>query len=101
MKPQWLALVLPLSVVNVLVGLTSANAQETQETKFLCGAWRVTPITVAQTSHGEVPIIYWVSDWVNDPKSNLTPQSRCEIVSENFQRAYDRGQLRGSIPIVR
>lgn len=94
MKPKWLTLAWFGSCASLLALVNSVNARETQETKFVCGAWRDTPMTVAQTPRGDVPVIYWVSDWVNDSDSDLSPQNRCEIVSENFQQAYDRGELR-------
>ncbi|MCC0178778.1 COP23 domain-containing protein [Waterburya agarophytonicola K14] len=93
MKSQWLASLISASLVSLLSGVNLAESQETQETKFICGAWRETPMTVAQTPRGNIPIVYWVSDWVNDSSSDLTPQRRCETVSENFQQAYDRGEL--------
>lgn len=93
MKPKYLASALSLSFASILATIASVNGQETQKTKFLCGSWRDIPMTVAQTPRGNIPIVYWVSDWVNDPSSDLTPQRRCEIVSQNFQEAYDRGEL--------
>ena len=93
MKPKYLASVLSLSFASILSAFGSVNAQETQKTQFLCGSWRDIPMTVAQTPRGNIPIVYWVSDWINDPNSDLTPQRRCEIVSKNFQKAYDRGEL--------
>ena len=91
MKIKYLAAILPFSLTGLFTGIDSVNAQTT---KFVCGSWRDIPTTVAQTSQGNVPIIFWVSDWVNDPSSNLTPQNRCETVSQNFQQAYDRGELK-------
>lgn len=93
MNFQWLAAKISVSFVGLVAVLNPVSAQETQQPKFLCGSWRDIPMTVAQTPRGNIPIIYWVSDWVNDPSSDLTPQSRCEIVSDNFQQAYDRGEL--------
>ena len=94
MKPKYLASALSLSFASILATIASVNSQETQKTKFLCGSWRDIPLTVAQTPSGNAPIIYWKTDWVSDANSNLTPQRRCEIVSDNFQQAYDRGQLK-------
>ena len=76
MKPKYLASALSLSFASILATIASVNAQETQKTKFLCGSWRDIPMTVAQTPRGNIPIVYWVSDWVNDPSSDLTPQRR-------------------------
>ncbi|MGF1539953.1 MAG: COP23 domain-containing protein [Pleurocapsa sp.] len=93
MNLKWFASTLSVSLASLLSAINSVNPQEIQQTKFLCGSWRDIPMTVAQTPHGNIPIIYWVSDWVNHPNSNLTPQSRCKIVSDNFQQAYNRGEL--------
>lgn len=90
MKFRYLATILSFTWAGWIAGINHAKAQNTQ---FVCGAWRDIPMTVAQTPNRNVPVIYWVSDWVNDPSSDLTPQSRCEIVSDNFQQAYDRGEL--------
>ena len=89
-KLQSLASILSFSFASLLVGTNPVKAQGIQ---FLCGSWRDIPMTVAQTPRGNIPVVYWVSDWVNDPSSNLTPQKRCEIVSDNFQQAFDRGEL--------
>ncbi len=90
MKFRYLASILPFAGAISIAEINPAKAQSTQ---FTCGAWRDIPMTVAQTPNGNVPVVYWVSDWVNDPSSDLTPQSRCQTVSDNFQQAYDRGEL--------
>ena len=90
MKLKWRSLAISLGFVGVLRSITPVEARET---RFICGSWRNIPMTVAQTHRGNIPVIYWVSDWVNDPNSELTPKSRCKIVSNNFQQAFDRGDL--------
>ena len=92
MKIKYLAAILPLSFVSLAI--VESKPVTAQEIQFACGSWRDIPATVAQTPQGNIPIIYWVSDWVNDPSSNLTPQNRCEVVSQNFQEAADRGELK-------
>ena len=95
MKFKWLAIALSLGFVVALKVTTPINAQESEETEFVCGSWRDIPSTIARTPRGDFVLIQWATDWVENSSqdSNLDPQSRCETVSQNFQKAYDEETL--------
>jgi hypothetical protein len=65
----------------------SVNAQSKNE-DFFCGTKNGSLVTKvrAETGHNKV-IVYWRS---NRLAGNLTPQERCEKVSNNFQKALDQ-----------
>ncbi len=94
MNFKWLTSSVFIGLASLFIRIDLSVAQENSTTQFFCGAWRDTPMTIARTPRGDVPVIYWVTDWVENPNSGLTPQRRCEIVSDNFQRAYDGGELK-------
>ncbi|MEM7725433.1 MAG: COP23 domain-containing protein [Cyanobacteria bacterium P01_A01_bin.45] len=63
---------------------------------FYCGNTRYggrrVPATYARTQNGRrVLIIRWVSNYFS---GQWTPRKRCSVVSRNFQRLYDQGQLK-------
>ncbi|MCC0179255.1 COP23 domain-containing protein [Waterburya agarophytonicola K14] len=84
----------PIAVVLITSGalLTNATDSKAQSSNtYFCGASEDgTPTTFAQTLTGtQMPIIRWEKEWSDE----YTPQSRCELVSENFQQAYENGEL--------
>lgn len=95
MKLNCLAIALSIGFVGAFESIVTVNAQDTPTTKFVCGSWRDTPATVAQTPRGNVLVILWATDWVKSSadEPSLNPQSRCETISKNFQQAYDEGTL--------
>jgi hypothetical protein len=72
---------------GVLADMTSVRAEQQ---KFFCGNSDGIPATMASTSRGPVPVIRWVSS-LGD--GEYSPQTRCQSVSERFQRYYEAGQL--------
>lgn len=92
MKLPYLASIAAFSFANLWTQTSSVNAGEID---FACGSWRDKPVTVAQTPNRNVILIEWATDWVQNSSDDpsLSPQSRCETVSDNFQQAYDSGQL--------
>jgi hypothetical protein len=80
--------ILIVSIAGISIAGDRSNAQETQ---FFCGSWEGTPATMARTSSGEIPVIRWVDDsW----GAEYTPQTRCELVSEKFQKYHSEGTLK-------
>ncbi|MEM7553755.1 MAG: COP23 domain-containing protein [Cyanobacteria bacterium P01_A01_bin.84] len=93
---------------QVFAGLTVASLTLTASTtivvqpsyaakaNFYCGTTRYggrrVPATYARTQNGRrVLIIRWVSNYFS---KEWTPLRRCNLVSRNFQRLYDQGQLK-------
>jgi hypothetical protein len=72
---------------SVLAEITSVRAEQQ---KFFCGTSDGIPATMASTSRGPVPVIRWVSSLA---EGEYSPQTRCQSVSERFQRYYEAGQL--------
>ena len=95
MKLKWLAIAFSLGLTSALTTSTIVHAEESKETEFFCGSWRDIPSTIAQTPRGSFVLVQWATDWVASSAvdESLSPQSRCETVSENFQQAYDEGTL--------
>jgi len=94
MKPNFFTSLLTVSALTLattLIGGKPADAQVQPGTKFVCGNWEGVPTTIANTPTGTIPVIRWVSDYFED--SGYTPQKRCEIVSEKFQKYYVNGTL--------
>lgn len=58
---------------------------------FFCASVRNIPTTMSRTERGDIPIIYWMSDRL---PADLTPQKRCEIVSNRLQAAQDNQRLK-------
>ncbi|WP_017715932.1 COP23 domain-containing protein [Kamptonema formosum] len=84
----------------VALGATATIAVETgfiasvaaqQRNTFYCGTWDKAPTTLIRTSRGNVPVISWTSNFFPPP---LTPQQRCEIVSQRFQEFYNQNKLK-------
>ncbi|MBN3907740.1 MAG: hypothetical protein HWQ35_14620 [Nostoc sp. NMS1] len=51
----------------------------------------IPPSTMAKTPRGEIAVIRWVSDHFKD--SGFGRQTRCDLVSKNFQKYQDDGTL--------
>lgn len=84
----------PIAAVLVASGALLVNAADSKaqsSNTYFCGASEDgTPTTFAQTLTGnQMPIIRWEKEWSDE----YTPQSRCELVSDNFQQAYENGVL--------
>lgn len=73
--------------------LTLAQPQPPVEetTSFFCGTVEGIPATMARTPNGEMPMVIWDRNALNDPNTN--PQQQCEEVSTRFQTYYDNGTL--------
>jgi len=61
------------------------------KTVFFCGKSSAgIPTTYARTASGKrIPLIRWQIFWNNE----YTPEKRCQIVSQNFQKAEEEGVL--------
>ncbi|NEP77658.1 MAG: hypothetical protein F6K39_05425 [Okeania sp. SIO3B3] len=61
------------------------------KTVFFCGKSSTgTPTTYGRTASGKrIPIISWQKPWSNE----FTPEKRCQIVSQKFQKAEEEGVL--------
>jgi hypothetical protein len=82
-SPLWMT-------VATLSRPAGAQAQvNVPQRKFYCGQSRDVPATMAQTSHGPVAVIHWISTLDED----YTPEYRCQAVSAKFQAFYDNGTL--------
>lgn len=84
----------PIAWVLVVFGALLANVADSKaqsSNTYFCGASEDgTPTTFGQTLTGtQIPVIRWEKEW-ND---EYTPQARCELVSNNFQQAYESGDL--------
>ncbi len=65
------------------------SIEEQKLPKFVCGEVDGVPATIARTPQGNVPIILGKYTVFNA----LTPQIRCEQVSEKFKTAYETNKL--------
>lgn len=81
----------------VLAGITAVSSlfvfqseSKAQEQKFYCGESNGVPTTFAdKLGSQDIAIIRWTKPWSEE----FTPQRRCEIVSEQFQKADEQGSL--------
>ena len=87
----------PRKTLNFIIGLfpcTSffflSSGSQAHPSDFFCELRQGIPVTIYRSESGNKPIIRWVS--TNLP-NNLTPQKRCEMVSEKFQAALDHQLL--------
>lgn len=72
--------------------LVCANPAHSQGSTFSCDLSSGTPATVVQSpEHGTVKIIEWKT---TEFGSEFDPKSRCEIVSEKFQKYAKAGTLK-------
>ena len=86
-----LSLVAPLAALALLPQTAVAQSSTPGNTTFFCGNLDSVPVTIARTSTGEVPIIFWNSPDLGESDSN--PQERCEDVSAKLQTYYECGEL--------
>lgn len=69
-----------------------ASAQTILQTRsFVCGNSNGAPSTIAQTNHGDVPVIRWTSDRFRD--AGYSEERRCLEVSARFQQYFRNGKL--------
>ena len=89
-----------LTALAVALGATttiSTGPSDALAQRFFCGRdtnsrYGEVPATIARTARGDVPIIHWVSTWSSG--SGWTPQRRCDLVSQKFQRYHENGTLK-------
>lgn len=90
MKHQLLAQVLTGFAIAVTTIAIPSKPSNAQTASFYCGQTKyqgkLVPTTMVQTPRGDIPIIRWVTKFIN-------PQTRCQQVSENFQKNLDNGTL--------
>ena len=60
--------------------------------RFICGLRGGVPTTLALTPRGAVPVIQWTSQYFNS--SGYSPERRCQIVSQKFEKYYQNGTLK-------
>ena len=69
-----------------------ASAETILQTRsFVCGNSNGAPATIAQTNHGDVPVIRWTSDRFRD--AGYSEERRCLEVSARFQQYFRNGKL--------
>ncbi|NET45446.1 COP23 domain-containing protein [Okeania sp. SIO2B3] len=98
MNIKHLVLVL-LALATFSCSSTTANSSNKiaqsnilSQSRFFCEQdFKGTPTTYVQTERGRIAIIKWVSEFFTD--SGYDPQTRCQQVSPQFQKLYNRGQL--------
>lgn len=82
-----------LAGITAVSSVFSFNANSLAETpdKYFCGTSSDgVPTTFARDVIGKkIAVIRWEKEW----GGNYTPQKRCELVSANFQKAYENGAL--------
>lgn len=78
------------ATTTVETGLIASVAAQ-QRNQFYCGTHSGAPATLVSTPRGDLPVIRWTSDLFPPP---LTPQQRCEIVSERFQEFQNQNKLK-------
>jgi Circadian oscillating protein COP23 len=92
MKKRLLAQAFLGSTVAVVASLASVSPSQAQgQTNFVCSRSGGVPATVAQTPYGNVTIIKWVSGYFTE--AGFDPQTRCQKVSERFQRYHESGKM--------
>ncbi len=94
MKRAKLVSLFTISALSAAVATTLNTdvAQAQAATRFYCGQSRGVPATLAETPNGVRPVIRWTSDYFSG--SGYTPQVRCDIVSQKFQKNFESGRLR-------
>ncbi|MCL2931154.1 MAG: COP23 domain-containing protein [Trichodesmium sp. MAG_R03] len=69
-----------------------AQSNVLSQNRFFCEQdFKGTPTTYVQTERGRIAIIKWVSKFFT--VSGYDSQTRCQLVSPQFQQLYNRGQL--------
>lgn len=86
-----LSLLASLAVILLLPQTAVAQSSTPGNMTFFCGNLDSVPATIARTSTGEVPIIFWNSPDLGESDTPL--QERCQEVSAKFQTYYERGEL--------
>jgi hypothetical protein len=86
-----------LAIASLTAFATTATISQpsyAESATFYCGQNQDgVPVTFARTQDGKnVPMIRWLSN--NYFSQKLTPQRRCQEVSQRFQRYLDNGTLR-------
>lgn len=86
-----------------IVGLSEISSGETRQAQsyIFCGSYNGEPATIAQHPNptvGDVVLIVWQTTIFG---SRFTPQHRCEVVSERFQRTNSNGTLGYVVPGIR
>ncbi len=86
--PMIIALAISAMLSTTIADTKHANAQS----KFHCGNSNGFPATMVTTQSGKrVPIINWKSTTFSS--AGWTPQRRCQLVSERFNKLDSTGQL--------
>ncbi|MGL5064262.1 MAG: COP23 domain-containing protein [Microcoleus sp.] len=91
MKYQLFARILSAIALSISATLTIDRFSYAQARTYTCGTDRSTqlPATLVRTPRGNIPIILWVNNF-----PPLTPQQRCQEVSDRFQQFADNHLLK-------
>jgi hypothetical protein len=91
----WVGLAGTLAVASLttLVTTTTHQPAYARGGSFYCGKSQGVPTTLARTRDGQrVVIVRWTS--INYFGDKWSPQQRCQVVSQRFQRSNDNGTLK-------
>ncbi|BAZ87772.1 COP23 domain-containing protein [Dolichospermum compactum] len=84
----------PLTGLALALSVTLASNQpsQAQSRQFTCVSDNYPVTVVRHPSKGSVALIVWTDNsWIS---SKLTPQKRCQEVSDRFQKLQNQGQLK-------
>lgn len=81
-----------ISTVSTMLMVNSTQAETKFRNIYRCINNQGKPTTVVDTQRGRIQLIVWQSDFF--ASSNWTPQNRCQVVTQRFQRFSDYGTLR-------
>ncbi|GGA07050.1 COP23 domain-containing protein [Okeania sp. KiyG1] len=77
--------------IGSIATFSQSSFAQRGKTVYFCGKSSTgIPTTYARTASGKrIPIISWQKPWSNE----FTPEKRCQIVSQKFQKAEEEGVL--------
>lgn len=76
--------------MGTIVSMGQPSVAQRSDKYFCDNSTYSVPTTVARKATGkQIALISWERDWGGE----YTPEKRCEIVSSNFQKAYEKGAL--------
>lgn len=89
MKPQLFASITTL--LTTTLAFFSDMPTHARPVQYSCSMIQGVPTTIARTRQGTVAVITWKSQYFG---ANYTPERRCQIVSERFQKHANQGTLK-------
>lgn len=88
---KWIASLFCILFFSTMAGYLLALGEQARVTYSCSPSINGTPRTIAKTPRGKIAVIIWVSDYFKD--SGFDPQTRCDLVSKNFQKYQDDSTL--------